>query len=67
MAAQIRSIRGRASLRCLLAFQVRVEERDDPAAGIVRGRLVIPGVRQPGHGGLCKTLFEEVESDCGAE
>jgi len=23
-------------------FQVRVEEHDDPAAGIVRGRLVIP-------------------------
>ena len=33
--------------RRLLTFHVRVEERDDPAAGIVRGRLVIPGVSQP--------------------
>ena len=37
----------RASLRRLLSFQVRVEKRDDPAAGIVRGWLVIRGVRQP--------------------
>ena len=28
-------------------FQVRVEEHDDPAAGIVRGRLVIPSVGDP--------------------
>jgi len=45
-------------------FQVRVEERDDPAAGIVRGRLVVAGVGDPGQeasdfAGLAPGLVQE--------
>jgi len=30
-----------------VTFQVRVEERDDPAAGVLRGRLVVAGMGDP--------------------
>ena len=56
LAAQIRSIWVRALPGACSRFQVRVEERDDPAAGILCGRLVIAGVGDPRQdaGGLAR-------------
>jgi hypothetical protein len=39
LAAQVGLIWVQASPWCLFMFQVRVEECDDPAAGIVRGAV----------------------------
>lgn len=38
--------------RCHVTFQVRVEERDDPAVGVPRGRLVVAGMGDPRQDGL---------------
>ena len=47
LAVPIRSIWVPTSHRRLHLFQVRVEECGDLAAGMLRGRLVIPGVGDP--------------------
>jgi hypothetical protein len=70
LAVQIRSIWLRASSRCLLTFQVRVEERDDPAAGITRRRLVVAGAGDPGQeagdfAGLTPGLVQEAVPGVG--
>jgi hypothetical protein len=59
-----------ADLQAAFTVLNRIETNPDKRAAIDLRRIVLRGRGLPGtdmHGGLCETLFEEVESDCRAE